>query len=553
MKWKAVTADIFEKDPRANYFIVAAAVLLVFGQAISYDFVWDDFLFIVNNESIRSFSSIPSFFTHGSEDLYRPLRSVLFSLAYFLFGLNPAPYHIMGLVFHIAASFLVMRILEYCGFKPRQVLFGGLVFALHPVHIQKFIMITPVFDLAGDLFLLGATVSYLGFRRGDFPRGLGVSIFLFAVGLLFSEIVAPFPFLALMFELLFDRLPKLSASQRRFYWISLFLILITYLLVRTAVLGQIQRPHHEFNLVALYMSMMPVFLYYFRLLIVPYPLCPDPPLKIFINQPFNELTVISLIIVAAIIALAWLSGKREKLVPVAVFWFFLAILPNSNIIPTGTLMAERYLYLPSVGFSILAALFISRPSETRSRIAAGFLIYLAALSFLQAPAWKNEETLWETTLQLKPRSEIALTNLGKAYYDNGKVAEAKKVFNRMLNTGVNQKYALSQLAAVAITEGKYRYAETLLKVLDRLPPYSKQFDMNFLIVGCQLNRPGWREKADVMLKKYPTPYLYEEVGNCYAKWGEKEQALEKFHEALKLAPGRAKVAEKIKILETSPD
>jgi hypothetical protein len=151
MKWKAVTADIFEKDPRANYFIVATAALLVFGQTVTYDFVWDDFLFIVNNESIRSFSSIPSFFTHGSEELYRPLRSVFFSLAYFLFGLNPAPYHVMGLVFHIIASILVMRILEYCGFKPKQVLFGGLVFALHPVHIQKFAMATPGFDLAGDL------------------------------------------------------------------------------------------------------------------------------------------------------------------------------------------------------------------------------------------------------------------------------------------------------------------------------------------------------------------------------------------------------------------
>ncbi len=552
MNWKARTADIIEKDPRAKYFIIAAAVFLVFGQAVTYDFVWDDFLFIVNNESIRSFSSIPSFFTHGSEELYRPLRSVFFTFAYFIFGLNPAPYHLMGLVFHIIASVLVMRILECCGFKPKQVLFGGLVFALHPVHIQKFAMATPSFDLVGDLCLLGATVSYLGFRRGDFRKGLTVSVLLFAVGLLISETVVSFPFLVLMLELLFDRLPKLSAAQRRFYWISLFLVLIVYLMVRTAVLGQIQRPHHEFNLVALYMSMMPVFIYYFRLLIVPYPLCPDPPLETFLEHPFNELTIISLVIVAAVIVLAWLAGKREKLVAVAVFWFFLAILPNSNIIPTGTLMAERYLYLPSVGLSILAALILSRQSEKGNRVAAVFLIYLAALSFLQIPAWKNEETLWKTTLALKPRSEIALKNLGKAYYDNGEITEAKKVFNRMLNMGVNQKYALSQLAAVAINEGKYRYAEALLKVLDRLPPHSKQFDINFLIAGCQLNRQGWREKADVLLKKYPTPKLYEEVGNCYAKFGEKERALEKFRESLKLQPDRARVVEKIKILETEP-
>jgi len=552
MNWKAVTADIFEKDPRAKYFIVAAAVFLIFGQALAYDFVWDDFLFIVNNESIRSFSNIPSFFTQDAQELYRPLRSVLYTVAWHAFGLNPVPYHIMGLVFHIVASFLVMRILEYCGFRPREVLFGGLIFALHAVHIQKFIFITSVFDLAGDLLLLGAVVSYLSFRRGDFRKGLAVSIFLFAVGLLVSETVASFPFLALMFELLFDRLPKLSAPQRRFYWISLFLVLIVYLAVRTAVLGQVQRPQYEFNLVALYMSMMPVFLYYFRLLIIPYPLCPEPPLTIFYDHPVNELTVLSLVIVAAVIVLAWQAGKREKFVAIAVFWFFLAILPNSNIIPTGTLMANRYLYLPSVGFSILAALFLSRPSATKSRIAAGFLIYLAALSFLQTPVWKNDETLWKTTLELQPRSEIALKNLGKAYYDKGKIAEAKKVFHRMLNTGVNQNYALSQLAAFAINEGKYRYAEALLKVLDRLPPYSKQFDINFIIVRCQLNRPGWREKADVLLKKYPTPKLYEEAGNCYAKWGEKERALEKFHEALKLAPGRARVAEKIKILETGP-
>src|SRR3989304_1869994 len=91
--------------------LICALTILLYSNTFFNGFVYDDYYFIRDNVHIRSLQSIPSFFTTPSAgDLYRPLRSVLYTVTYSLWGLNPIGYHLNAILLHTAISILVYLI-----------------------------------------------------------------------------------------------------------------------------------------------------------------------------------------------------------------------------------------------------------------------------------------------------------------------------------------------------------------------------------------------------------------------------------------------------------
>src|SRR3989344_7124001 len=93
--------------------LITLAVIISYINIFSNPFVWDDFDFIVNNSKITSLSSISSFFTHPSmNNLWRPLREVLYTITYAIWGLNPFGYHLNAILLHLFITITIFFIVR---------------------------------------------------------------------------------------------------------------------------------------------------------------------------------------------------------------------------------------------------------------------------------------------------------------------------------------------------------------------------------------------------------------------------------------------------------
>jgi len=85
-------------------------VLIVYGEVLFFDFVWDDIPFIKENQLIRSFRYIPYVFSNGMPTIeapihYRPLMMISLMFDYFIWGYNPSGYHLTNLLLHLAVHY----------------------------------------------------------------------------------------------------------------------------------------------------------------------------------------------------------------------------------------------------------------------------------------------------------------------------------------------------------------------------------------------------------------------------------------------------------------
>jgi tetratricopeptide (TPR) repeat protein len=103
-----------------------------------------------------------------------------------------------------------------------------------------------------------------------------------------------------------------------------------------------------------------------------------------------------------------------------------------------TAVAERYLYLPSVGLALLVAIALSeRTSGTRAPWAvvaiAGALVLLATATVLRNRVWRNEITLWSDVTRQEHRFALPYMNLGLALSDDGRLDEAETAYRAALD------------------------------------------------------------------------------------------------------------------------
>lgn len=143
------------------WLIVFFAGAVYLGKLTNSFLMWDDFRFIVNRELIHSLANIPQFFTQGIDGCYRPLRTVLYALSYHFFGENPVGYQALGIFLYVVRSVAFYLLLTKIPLKPLLARVAGLLFAVHPLHVERVAWITASFNLLGDVFLLFAVALYL--------------------------------------------------------------------------------------------------------------------------------------------------------------------------------------------------------------------------------------------------------------------------------------------------------------------------------------------------------------------------------------------------------
>jgi tetratricopeptide (TPR) repeat protein len=452
--------------------VLLAAVLASYGLALTGEFVWDDAPLIVENSLVKvpaeySRLFVSSFWETGDShdrfrSFFRPLISLSYALDYAVWGLRPFGFHLTNLLLHFVCCWLVYRIAQDEGLDSPYALLGALVFAAHPVHVESVAWISGRTDLLCSVFVLA---SFLAYRRGvrepsrwRYRAGAWV---LFLLSLFSKEMAATLPLLIFCDRYL--SIPSPNGRFRAALGASLpFLVgFVLYFLVRLAVLGDGAPALYQLSLSSWMATVAFVAARYMTLLILPVGLdahYPYSPLDGF----FSPLALVSLLMLLVMAAGVWMLWKRA---PSAVFWalwIVVGLLPVMTLGRFGdVIMADRFLYLPSVGLCLLvgfATRFLGRGVLGGRRLWVTMLSIvlvgpLAAASFSRSAVWASDQTLFTDMLKTSPGSALVRNNYGLTLYGRGELELAIEQFRMAVQLAPNYAMAHNNLGAALERRG----------------------------------------------------------------------------------------------------
>lgn len=428
--------------------VLIVIVALTYVPTLSYDFVWDDFDFIVKSESQSyTFGEIISgnqaYFSTG---VYRPLRNFVYVITFKFLPSDPVLYHLLAIGFHTLATVLIYRLYTKI-IQTRLLAFGAAVlFGVHPIHVEAVAWITASFDLVGVILGIISFNLYLEYTRTRVSSDLYRSYLFCFLAFLSSEILLSLPLIILLHWLLKQK-PRTVIMRKLLP--AFGLLYLGYGMVRTYFLDSWSRM--PFLLDSLYQQAFLIVLVlarYLRLLVLPldlninhYFLGRIPSLyyldlglkQSFMPISFSDWAVWAgclLHIVCFIVA--WRIRKTEPILTLGMGWIYLGLVPVAQLSPQPIIFSERYAYWASIGLGIVLLGFMKNQSlrSIRGIVLVGLIVTFGWISLLRLPVWKNSETLWQSVLVSQPMSPSALNGLGAYYSSISDHDQARNLFQK---------------------------------------------------------------------------------------------------------------------------
>jgi hypothetical protein len=406
------------------FLLISLVAVVVWGRTISYGFVWDDKLYIVDNPSVYSLKNIPAmFFTRWAQSaqpedskVFRPLRTVQYSILQALGG-RPKPqpwiFHLANIFWHTlaACAFFVVsrRIFEKTSghefFKVRlMALLLAIGFVVNPVTSEVVCWAKAMDDIMAAVFVLLATAALLDWNVTN--KGYWAALGCFTLAIYSKESAVPYIFVASFIFLKIQRLPLKSNLLRTGGFAAITLI---YLVHRHLVLGvSTQREPISGTYGQTLIDMIPVAAQYYRLLWGIPPFCFDYVFEGSIRSFSYELLTGVLVLGGAIGALVY-SWRRNFIVATAgLIWMGAFLLPVSNLLPMNAYLAERFLYLPLFGFLLVVGTMLANIRLAYAiSLAVAMLATWTSLSWNRSGIWQDELTLYvRTSQECPPNSRV---------------------------------------------------------------------------------------------------------------------------------------------------
>ncbi|MGE5280104.1 MAG: tetratricopeptide repeat protein [Deltaproteobacteria bacterium] len=440
----------FAAYPFLAFLLIAAMGAAVYSNTFSSSFHWDDEPSLTANPAITDIRDLRGIWN------FWPTRFVTylsFAADYHFHRLDVTGYHVVNLLIHVGSALLVwlffLLTFQAPWFKDRPIarharllaLFGGLVFAAHPVQTAA---VTYVVQRAASLaafFYLASLCGYARFRlrveRGASPAG---TTFFYAAALgaallaMFTkEMAVTLPVMVLFYEFSFFRTPGKALRWR--YAAPFFLVLAavpaTMWATRLVNLGEIHRSTElmpSLPPLRYFLTQLRVVVTYLRLAF--FPLNQNVDYDYAVAQSLGEPRILaSLLFLAGLCAFGVRLFRRQRMVSFGLFWFFIALAPESGLIPIRDVIFEHRLYLPMAGYCFLLAggmypLFGRRSARAMTLVLAGIVAAYAMLAFSRNAVWKDDLTLWSDAIRKSPNKARPYHIRGLAYQRAGEAGKA---------------------------------------------------------------------------------------------------------------------------------
>lgn len=466
--------------------LVCGLALLVYTRSLFCGFVRDDIPQIVNNPQVQSWDYLPRLLgSHlwsqvGPDEtvlFYRPIFSVWMLLMHTFGGVTPWFWHFSSILLHGMATYLVFRFCQRLTASDIGAAAAAAIFAVHPIHVEAVTWVSASCELLFTIFALAAMLALVDTYPDAEPR-IWASALWFGAGLFAKE--TGLVMLAILPLLCWIQLKGRASGGKRI-WQAIFpygAVSASYLLVRWAVMNRVGVENGEHTWAEVIFSAPSILVFYMKKLFLPWHLsgCYMNPLTASPTALF-WLQLIGILISLA--AVAWFAFRYQSLIALAVALITIPVVPAlavTRIYPQGDMTHDRYLYVPSIGLSLLVALLVKRvwSLERPARVALSaaviaVLVAFSAETIVQQRYYQNDVAFYSRVIEMSPSDGFARAMLGNVYLDESRNDLAlEELWKANQTSSDNQKVALF-LARGLFASGKYPEAENVLKQLLQTP------------------------------------------------------------------------------------
>ena len=471
--------------------VLTLATLAVFAQVKHFDFInLDDEVYVTESVHVQTgftLAGIRWAFGTMNAGFWHPLTWLSLMLDYEIYGLNPGGYHITNLILHILSSLLLFWLFHNMTGTLWRSAFIAALFALHPLRVESVAWIAERKDVLSAFFWMLTLCFYAYYtEKPAIQRYLLVCVF-FTCSFMSKSIAVTLPVMMILLD--YWPLKRFQKQQgNMIVWQLrekglLFLLLAVFSLL--AIFAHHELPLQSWNYTwdTRIINAWIVFIIYLQKILWPFNLSLGYP---FFGEAPAWQVLISVLMIMTISGAVILAGKNRPYLFVGWFWYSIAILPVIGIIPVGNnAMADRYIYLPSVGISIMIAWgmpSLIKSEEIRKKILlpAGIIVtaIMAILTWQQCSYWKNSFTLFNHAVQVTKDNFLGHTNLGIALFEKGNFTEAIEHYNEAIRLNRDYSYPYHSRGIIYRAQGQYQEAIEDFNSAIRINPDFAQFHYN---------------------------------------------------------------------------
>jgi tetratricopeptide (TPR) repeat protein len=578
-----------------NYSNKLAIILIIFLTALVYanslknNFVLDDTWIIVNNNFVKSWKNISQLFSRdyltspqdvslvgvrdiGSGELtYRPIVTLSYFIDYSLWQSNPFGYHLTNLLLHIFNCLLFYFFISLILGNKKIALFSSLLFALHPVNSETVNAIAFRDDLLVFLFFVSSFILFIKSEKNIERKKIYfylISVIFFMLALFSKEMAITLPVLLMLYDYFFTFNRKIRDLfiNSKYRYLGYIFVCFFYLWVWGFVMGNKNYPERYIG-GNFYINLLAVFViittYYMRWVFMPlgiHGILHHEPSFILHSFPLR-LSIAIIIIILFLLAVKLYRKSKEILF--SSFWFFVTLLPASNLFPLHNKITYRYLYIPIAGLCLFISLFLFKPPQSLSsrfspealkKISRNVIIIILSFysitTVIRNLAWRNNINLWTELTEVYPNSAFAHGGLGLQFQKAGlpdKAINEYKIAIRLnpnsaeYHNGLALSYYLKDMLDEAIKE--YKVAILLSSAS---PGIYSNLGFAYKDKGLYKEAIACFEHAVTLDSKYTL--AYDGLGDVYEKIGNLNEAKKAWETALRIFPSESHALNKLKTL-----
>ena len=559
---------------------------IVYFNSLSNGFVYDDLGTIVENAHIKRLGNFLSSFYNqsyfkisGGEASYRPVATLSYYLLYAVSNVNPFGYRLLSVTLHIFNVILVYLVAHGIIGNKKAAVIAALLFACHPVNAEAVNGISYNEDLLAAFFFFLSFLSYMRLKPAAPKPGyvfFVLSLFFFLLGLLSKEMAITLPAIVVLHDLIL-REPiseKISLKRvlevikdRKYYSAGYLGIGIFYLWVRFLAIFNPEEVETQIwgPLIDRIIYLPVIFLKYIKLCLFPIPLNADYVFS-YPTRFFDVMPLISLLVVLGLVIYSFFALGNQRTVSFGIWWFFITLFPVYNLIQIYNPFAERYMYIPLLGFCLVISIFLeavlSRISLSRAGVLRLFIVVClvgvcSAITINRNRDWKDSYNLWTQTLEVEPDSFRAHGNLARVYQKRGMIDASMREVKKTLELNPKDYKAYFNLGVVLGEQGFAAEALAAYQKTIAMNPRFKNAHFNLGTIHKGQNR---LEAAKQAFKKVVEidPEDIEarnNLGVIYAMQGKLDAALVEWQKVIALDPANRDVQANIekakKLIEQS--
>lgn len=570
------------------------SIFLAYSGSLGYEFVYDDRDQILQNRYLTSWSYFPRYFTehlwsHRDFNLpgnyYRPLFLVWLRLCRSILGVNTTWWHLVTLLTYIASVAVVYWMARRLLKDRLTAVIAAMIFGLCPLHIEAAAWPSGVNEPLLALLFIPSFMLYLKSRDSETEgdrnarwKYLASSVLVYALALFSKETAVILPLMIAAYELICGTKQKPEAlpmrprlrlfiedSVRALARISPFLIATAvYLVIRSIVLGGLVYTPWKVPLLTRLLTIPSLLLGYIRLLLWPVGLSEfyDTPYveQAGVRNLFLPLAAVSLAACLLWWAVSRISDFRDRRVMAfACAWLVIPIVPVLNIAAfrEGDSLHDRYLFLPTVGLSLLVSYGLRKIRFGTGQLAGipsgqalAALALAAALGLATAYQhvdWANDLVLFHHSLSVAPGNVIALNSFGDALSRGERYDEAIAVFESLVQRDPRNATSQYNLGYNYYKVGRYGEAVPHLATAVSINPKDERQYLALGVTLFYLDKYGVAEQAlreGIKLRRERLGLHYA-LGAVLKVTGRLDEALYEFNQELVYNPDYASAYDQI--------